>query len=643
MVAGGSKEAVEPALPALKAGIEIHQQLATGKLFCRCESDLSEEVLSSFRRFLRVARSETGEVDAAAAQEVSKGLEFVYERTPNSCLVEMDEEPPHPLDKDALEVALIVARMLKCRVVDEVEVMRKIVVDGSNTSGFQRTCLIAVDGELEVSGKKISISSLCLEEDAARKPEVTHQKREGEVAYRLDRLGIPLIEIATGPDMTTPDEVQAVAAAIGSILRATGRVRRGIGTIREDLNVSVPGGARVEIKGVQELRMVKTYVEEEAHRQRRLLEAVERLRARGGGTDAEPTDLTSVFRLSTSGVVKQALAQHGKVLALGLHNLAGVLGEPEDERGKGRRVLGPELAGHARVAGVAGLFHSDELPGYGIGAEEIEEVRRHLHLKPDDAFVLVAAPEDKARAALARVKARVEAALQGATEETRDPQPDGTTRYSRPLPGRARMYPETDVPPVPITKEMLAEIERRLPEFPEVRISRLAREFSLAPQVARQLVGDGYADEFESLARVPGQANVVARVLTAVVPQLVHDGLREPTLLEIRGALGLVAAGKVAKEAIDNLLAKISVEKVSAEEAAAKLGVLGAGGASQEDAAREFIRGLVKERAEFVKQRGEAAHGPLMGPVMKEWRGKVDGEQLAQMLRKEIEELLGRK
>jgi len=157
----------QPALAPLKlkAGIEIHQQLSTGKLFCRCPGDLGETVTGTFRRFLRIAKSETGEVDAAAAQEAAKGREFVYERTPNSCLVEMDEEPPHPLDQEALEVALTVARMLKCHVVDEVEVMRKIVVDGSNTTGFQRTCLIAMDGELDLGGKKVGISSICLEED----------------------------------------------------------------------------------------------------------------------------------------------------------------------------------------------------------------------------------------------------------------------------------------------------------------------------------------------------------------------------------------------------------------------------------------------------------------------------------------------
>jgi glutamyl-tRNA(Gln) amidotransferase subunit E len=627
---------------AIKAGIEIHQQLSTGKLFCRCPSDLSETVTGTFRRYLRVAKSETGEVDAAAAQEVAKGLEFVYERTPNSCLVEMDEEPPRPLDPEALDAALTVARMLRCRVVDEVEVMRKIVVDGSNTTGFQRTCLIATDGELYVMGRRVGIASICLEEDAARKPEGGGKKgkSEAEVTYRLDRLGIPLIEIATAPDLTTPEEVQACAAAIGSILRATGKVRRGIGTIREDLNVSIPGGARVEIKGVQELRMIKTYVEEEAQRQRRLIEAVERLRQRGGGTDEKPTDVTSIFKLSSSKVVEKALAQHGKVLALALRNLAGILGEPEDEKGGGRRVLGPELADHARVAGVAGLFHSDELPGYGIGAEEIEQVRRALHLQADDAFVLVAATEDKARAALQRVKSRVDAALRGATEETRDPRPDGTTRYSRPLPGRARMYPETDVPPVTITKEMLAGIEKRLPEFPEARIERITKEFGLAPQVSRQLVEDGAAGEFEALARVPGQSTVVARVLTATVPQLVHDGLREPTTFDIRAALGLVASGKVAKEAIDQLLARMAAERVDAETAAARLGILSSGSESPVEAARAAIQALVKERVEFVRQRGEAAHGPLMGPVMKEWRGKVDGQALADMLRQEIARIL---
>jgi glutamyl-tRNA(Gln) amidotransferase subunit E len=217
----------------VKAGLEVHQQLATGKLFCDCPTDLSEEVRGSFTRRLRAAGGEDREVDAATSFQASRGQLFRYEVSPSNCLVEMDEEPPHPLNEAALDTALTLAVFLHAQPVDEIEVMRKIVVDGSNTTGFQRTALIARDGYLEVGGRRISISSICLEEDAARKVRGT----ESELVYRLDRLGIPLVEIATGPEITSGEEAREVAQEIGALLRATRRVRRGIGTIREDVNV----------------------------------------------------------------------------------------------------------------------------------------------------------------------------------------------------------------------------------------------------------------------------------------------------------------------------------------------------------------------------------------------------------------------
>ncbi|MFI5413972.1 MAG: Glu-tRNA(Gln) amidotransferase GatDE subunit E, partial [Candidatus Lutacidiplasmatales archaeon] len=237
----------------MKAGLEVHQQLAVGKLFCACPAELTETVTDAFARSLRASGGESGTVDVAAALQASRGLLYRYEAGPSSCLVEMDEEPPHPLNEEALDTALTLALLLHAHPVDEVEVMRKIVVDGSNTTGFQRTALIAVDGELELGGRRYSIPTICLEEDAARKI----RESPGEVTYRLDRLGIPLVEVATGPEIVSGQEAREVAEEIGALLRATKRVRRGIGTIREDVNVSIEGGHRIEVKGVQELRMIQ--------------------------------------------------------------------------------------------------------------------------------------------------------------------------------------------------------------------------------------------------------------------------------------------------------------------------------------------------------------------------------------------------
>src|SRR5216117_3909500 len=247
----------------LKVGLEIHQQLATRKLFCECESVLVEEPGGiRFRRRLRPTQSEMGEIDAAALEEAKRRLTFVYEATPNSCLVEADEEPPHPANPEALDIALEIALLLEAKCASEVDFMRKIAIDGSNTSGFQRSALVALDGHFATGGKRIGVPTILLEEDAARKL----GEAEGEVVYRLDRLGIPLVEIATIPDIETPEEAREVALAFGSLLRATRKVLRGIGTIREDLNVSIEGGARIEIKGVQELHLIATFVEKEVER-----------------------------------------------------------------------------------------------------------------------------------------------------------------------------------------------------------------------------------------------------------------------------------------------------------------------------------------------------------------------------------------
>jgi len=229
----------------LICGIEIHQQLETKKLFCSCATDLVDDAGKDVHRRLRPTQSELGEVDRAALAQAERKMRFRYLAPSKvSCLVEVDEEPPHDADTEAIEITLTFAALLEAKVVDEVHFMRKIVIDGSNTTGFQRTALVAMDGVLSLEGKRISIQSICLEEDAARKMESKGQ----EITYKLDRLGIPLIEVATGPDMHSPEEVKEVAARLGSLLRSTKKVKRGLGTIREDLNISIPGGARVEIK-----------------------------------------------------------------------------------------------------------------------------------------------------------------------------------------------------------------------------------------------------------------------------------------------------------------------------------------------------------------------------------------------------------
>ncbi|HHT75718.1 MAG: Glu-tRNA(Gln) amidotransferase subunit GatE [Methanomassiliicoccaceae archaeon] len=610
-------------------GLEIHQQLDTRKLFCDCPSCLVEEEGASFQRRLRPTQSEMGEIDRAALAQAERKMRFRYQAPPSaSCLVDADEEPPHAANAEAVELALTVAALVEASPVDEIHFMRKLVIDGSNTTGFQRTAMVAMDGFLEVNGRRISIASLCLEEDAARKVETSGS----EITYRLDRLGIPLIEIATGPDMHSPDEVKEVAQRLGSIMRATRKVKRGIGTIREDINISIPGGARVEIKGVQELRMLPIYVEKEMERQRSLLSIRDILQERGVGPAAvESIDITSTFDGCTSKVISGALKSGGKVLASKLPGFAGVLRSAD-----GRLRLGAEMAQRARTRGVKGIFHSDELPAYGIGQEYVDAVRQALGSAPGDAFVLCAADEAKARNALEAAVERANEALVGVPEETRDPQPDGSSTYSRPLPGAARMYPETDVPPIAVPAERMDRIRANLPELPEARTKRIAADYGIHEQQARQLVREGWDDVFEEIAADREMAALAARTLTSTLSELERDvDISRLDEAAFKAAFAGVSAGKFAKEAMPDVLRKMAEGK-GVDDAVKELGL----SAMSVDEAREIVAKVVREREAFVREKGMGAVGPLMGPVMAELRGRLDGKAANELLREELKKLL---
>jgi glutamyl-tRNA(Gln) amidotransferase subunit E len=619
----------------LKVGLEVHQQLETQtKLFCACKPELfKEEPEITFLRRLRPTQSELGQIDPAAYFEFQKGVKILYEADrQTACLVEMDEEPPHPLNMEAVEIALTVALMMNATPVDEIHVMRKTVIDGSNTTGFQRTCIIALNGMIKVGEKTVPIHHVSLEEDAARKT-----GEEGTIIrYRIDRLGIPLIEIATAPVINTPKEAGEVALAIGKVLRATGRVKRGLGTIRQDLNVSINGGALTEIKGVQELELIPLVVEYEVQRQLNLMKISEELRQAGatsGNLKEEFFDVTEVFRQTACKVIRKALKKGHVVLAVKLPNFGGFL---KRELMPGIR-LGTEMADRARFWGrVGGIFHTDELPAYGITAQEVEALRNAVGAKEKDAVVFVADARENAEDALRAVIERALEAIKGVPEETRAANPDGTTRYMRPRPGAARMYPETDIPPIHVTEELINSIRQRLPELPEQRLERLMREYSLNQKLAKQIMELEYTELFETIAKESKVTpTTIAVFLTETMKALKRDGIPVEKVSEtkIREVFKALGAEEITKEALPDIVAWLSKnEEKTVMEAVESLGLK----TLTKEELGKIIDGIIAKNKDLIEKIGAKAFGTVMGMVMKEVRGRANAETVSELIRQRL-------
>jgi glutamyl-tRNA(Gln) amidotransferase subunit E len=546
----------------------------------------------------------------------------------------MDEEPPHNLNSEAVDVALTVALMVNAKPSDEVHVMRKTVIDGSNTTGFQRTSVIALNGEIKVEGKTVPIQLIALEEDAARK---TGEEKGGKIIrYRIDRLGIPLIEVTTAPVIYSPQEAQKTAYAIGRILRATGKVRRGLGTIRQDLNVSVPSGALIEIKGVQELELLATVVEYEVQRQLNLIKIKEELHNRGlneGVLTEEFVDVSEVFKNTNSKVVKRALEEKKVVLAVKLPLFAGLV---KTELMPGIR-LGTEMADRARFWGkVGGIFHTDELPAYGITIQEVDSLKQVMEAGEKDAVVLVADSGENATDALKAVIERAKEALRGVPEETRTANPDGTTRYMRPRPGAARMYPETDVPPIQINEEHLAHLKTRLPELPEQKMHRLTKTLGLNEKLAKQIVDSEYSALFEVLVKeTKTSPTVVAAVLTETFKSLKREGVETERVSDeqIREMFRLIEDGQTVKEAVPDIVTWLTKnEGSSVKEALQSLGL----GMLSEHELEKLVDELIEENRSVVEKSGKSAFGVLMGLTMKKVRGRAEPDAVSAIVKRKL-------
>ncbi|QLG62567.1 Glu-tRNA(Gln) amidotransferase subunit GatE [Halorarum salinum] len=608
----------------LVAGLEIHQQLDTAtKLFCGSPTTLREPEESdrTVTRFLHPTKSELGEIDEAALEESRVEREFEYLAYDTTCLVEEDDEPPAEIDAEALSVAMQIANLLDATVVDQAHVMRKIVIDGSNTSGFQRSTLLGQEGEIETPDGAVGIEDLMLEEESAKRVAET----EEGVRYSLDRLGIPLVEIGTKPDVSTPKQARDAAERIGMLLRSTGAVKRGLGTIRQDVNVSIADGARVEIKGVQALDQIDEIVALEVDRQAELVGIAAELDERDASV-AEPTDVTEVFEGTDSGVIAGALDDGGAVHAVRLAGFDGVVGR---ELQPDRR-LGTELSDHAKRHGAGGVFHTDELPAYGVTESEVAALREAVGAGAEDAVALVADDPETAELAIDAVAERAAVAIEGVPEETRGANDDGTTRYMRPLPGAARLYPETDVPPVELDP---ADVET--PELLTEKADRYAAEYGLDPGLAEQVAYGRRMPLFEEAVEAGVDPTFAATTLESVVTELRRDDVPVEDLTDgaFLSTFELVEDGDLAKEGVNEVLATLARNPgLTAEEAVEEAGLSGV----DEDEVREAVAEVVERNAEQVETEGMGAFSGLMGEAMGALRGRADGEVVSDALREEI-------
>ena len=687
-------KSLNPQQLGFMCGLEIHQQLNTGKLHSREKGELYDYTIETLpdnlfrtRRKLRAASGEGGKIDIAARFETRRNRSFVYVKSPNAGLIELDDQPPLEHDKDAVEIALVVSAMLNAHPVGTLQAMRKTVVDGSNTSGFQRTTLVSTHGRLDTKTGAVGVSVICLEEDSARKLSSELTTNGEVVTWNLDRLGIPLIEIATDPDVKNPDHAKETAIALGGLLRDTRKVRRGLGSIRQDLNVSIACGDRVEIKGCQDLEWIPRIIELEMARQLHFYRLTNELREAIGEPKLPPNrdddeeelemniaqklveiipfeinDCTQVLKDCESKMIQNSLKNKSSILCVKLPFLSGKLGTKTlDIEGAQLPRLGRELAGAAKLAGVAGIFHSDELPAYGITESNVADIKKVANCSESDAFALCVAPEWQAELALESVILRARKAWQRSIQEVRNvvvkkgaPE-DGTTTAMRPLPTGARMYPETDVPSFELTKLHWDEISNKLPLTQNERLDRLS-PFEISSDQQKQLVSRQLDDEFFAGATgkldldklpVKAWASLLLESSRVQISKGANIHLEEVSIQMLAGLLLVREAGGVTRDGLVELGINMILEggtnlegnlNAFIEECHKKAELLGLK-PSDESSIEAAVDKILKERADFIAERGMAAMGPLMGLIIKELGDGADGKIISTILKSKLDNI----
>jgi glutamyl-tRNA(Gln) amidotransferase subunit E len=616
-----------------RSGLEIHQQLKTEKkLFCRCPAgeyykDYQAEVL----RHMRPTLSELGEYDGTALMEFKTRKEIVYQlHRSNVCTYEMDDTPPFELNQEALDIALEVALLLSCNIVGELHISRKQYLDGSIPAGFQRTTILGTDGWILYKGRKINIRQLGLEEDACRQVSDRGHRR----VYKTDRLSIPLIETVTYPDMRAPWEVAEVAELLRELARLTGKVRTGIGRARQDVNVSIEGGTRVEIKGVHRIPYIPRLTHFEALRQWNLLELRGELRRRGIDKETFKSsvgEVTAILKNTSFLPIRQALERGWRVMAVGLAEFMGLLTfllQP------GRDVAS-EISDRVRVIAcldeLPNIIHS-EMKDSPLTSSEWREVSAVLGLKKNDVSVVVWGDARDSETAVGEIIIRAREAAEGIPNETRQAFPSGINGFERILPGPNRMYPDTDMPPVPLAEERIERAKSHLPLTSWARRERY-RKLGLSREIIKDLLTDDRANLFEkAVESLPIKPALAAVVVGQMMKHLQRKGFPVSRLADeaLFDLLCLYSRGEFAREAFPDILKMMSTDGKRPQEAIQQLRLA----QLDDDDIGEIVAGVVKVFRNLEPRDPGKKFRHLMGVLMAGLRGRVPGEKVASVLGK---------
>ncbi len=588
---------------------------------------------SEFERKMRPVAGEMGEIDIAAMHETLRDRSFVYHAYEDeACLVDSDESPPQSIDEEALETALAVSLMFNLEIPEELHVMRKTVLDGSACSGFQRTIVVGMEKEksgIKTSRDLVRVTTLCLEEDACK-----IKKTEGNrIYYSLSRQGIPLLELRTDPDIKSPDHALETAKKIGLIFRSFPAIRRGIGTIRQDVNISIKGGERIEIKGAQDLKLLPKLVENEALRQKNLLGIKRELKKiKFKKVKPRMVHVSHIFKGSESRITKNKATY-----AILIPNFAGLL----KRKLTPDRTLGSEIANYVRVKSeLKGIIHSDEdLEKYKL-SKEFGILRKRLKARKGDTLIIASGEKESVRKTMRIVCERINQLIKGVPKEVRRAKETGDTEYMRPLPGAARLYPETDIRPIKISGKILREIRKNLPELIEERERKEKEEIKkrakISDEIIDQIVRMGRKEIFDKLIGSGFDPKTVSSTLTSTLRYLEKkegvniNVLKDRHFLETFGAL---KRRRIPKEAIPEVLKSFADNpKQTLDEVIRKLGM----GVISRDDLRLIVQKTITENPNLVKDpRGKKI---MLGLVMQKVRGKADARKVIEIIEEEMRE-----